>query len=126
MPPLITFLGVLLAIYVLVECVNVFMIGSSMTRSLIRIARQIFHGSKDVALPEDLKIAAANGLLTVGSEVVVGDQHQWDGVTVKRFAVAPSIVHAESGVVMQIIRITRDRMELKPLTNADYTATINN
>ena len=86
----------------------------------------MLHGSKEFALPEDLKIAATNGLLTVGSEVVVGTEHQWDGITVKRFAVSPTIVHAEEGTIMQIIRLTRNSMELKPIANYEYAATTSN
>ncbi len=122
MPPLITFFGIFLAVYILAECVNLYMVGSSLIGGVFRIARQVLHGSKEVALPEDLKIAATNRLLKVGSEVVVGTEYQWDGITVKRFAVSPTIVHADEGVIMQIIRLTRNSMELKPLANSDYAA----
>lgn len=122
MPPLIAFSGILLAVYILAECVNLYMVGSSLIGGVFRIARQVLHGSKEVALPEELKIAATNGLLKVGSEVVVGTEYQWDGITVKRFAVSPTIVHADEGAIMQIIRLTRNSMELKPLANSDYAA----
>jgi hypothetical protein len=126
MPPVITYVGILLAVYVLAECINLFMVGSSLSLCLFRIVRQMLHGSKEVALPEDLKIAATNGLLTVGSEVVVGTEHQWDGFTVRRFAISPSIVHADVGAIMQIIRLTRSSIELKPLANSEFAATTNN
>lgn len=121
MHPLLTFFCILLAVYVLAECVNLFMVGSILTRGAFRMARQMLHGSKEVALPEDLKIAATNGLLKVGSEVVVGTEYQWDGAEVRRFAVSPSIVHADVGTIMQIIRLTRSSMELKPLANHKHT-----
>lgn len=123
MPPLITFFGIFLVIYILAECVNLYMVGSSLIGGVFRITRQVLHGSKVVELPEDLKIAAANGLLSVGSEVVVGTEPQWDGVTVRRFAVSPSIVHTDVGTTMQIIRLTRSNMELKPVANSEYAAT---
>jgi hypothetical protein len=123
MPPLITLIGLLLAIFVLAECVNLFVVGESLTRGVIRFARQMLHGSKEITIPEDLKIAAVNGLLTVGSEVVVGDEHQWTGATVRRFAVSPSTVRAESGTILQIIRLTRNSMELKPLPNTENAST---
>ena len=126
MPPLFTLIVIIFAFYVLAECANLFIVGSSLTRSAIRIARQMLHGSKEVALPEDLRIAATHGLLTVGSEVVVGSEHQWDGDTVRRFAVSPSVVHAEAGAIMRIIRLTRSSMELKPLTNNEQAATTKN
>ena len=120
--PLIIFFGILLAVYTLAECLNFYMVGSSLIGGGFRIARQVLHGSKEVVLPEDLKIAATNGLLKVGDEVVVGTEYQWDGITVKRFAVSPTIVHADEGSMMQIIRLTRNSMELKPLANSDCPA----
>ena len=121
MPPLITFFGIFLVIYILAECVNLYMVGSSLIGGVCRIARQVLHGSKVVELPEDLKIAATNGLMSVGSEFVVGTGHQWEGATVRRFAISPSIVHADVGTIMQIIRLTRSSVELKPLANCEDT-----
>lgn len=122
MPPLSTFFGILVAVYILAECVNLYMVGSSLIGGGFRIARQLLHGSKEVTLPEDLKIAATNGLITVGSELVVGTGHQWEGATVSRFAISPPIVHADVGARMKIIRLTRNSMELKPLATSDYAA----
>jgi hypothetical protein len=119
MPPLTTYFGIILAVYILAECVNLYMVGSSLIGWVLRIVRQVLHGTKEVALPADLKIAVTNGLLKVGSEVVVETEYQWDGITVKRFAISPTIAHAAEGTIMRIIRLARNSMELKPLANSD-------
>ena len=80
MPPLITLFGIFLVIYILAECVNLYMVGSSLIGGVCRIARQVLHGSNVDELPEDLKIAATNGLMSVGSEFVVGTEHQWEAL----------------------------------------------
>jgi hypothetical protein len=115
MSPLFIFIGIFLAAYALVECLNLCFFGRGMTRGVIRVVRQWLHGSKEVELPEDLQIAAFHGLLTVGSTVVVGSEHQWDGDAISCFAISPDIVGEKPGTMMQVIRLTRNRIELKSL-----------
>jgi hypothetical protein len=113
MPPLVPSIVMLLTAYLLAECLNFFIVGSSLTRGICRVFRQILHGSKEIELPEDLKLAAANGLLSVGSEVVVGSECEWNGTTVSRFAVSPDAVNQEPGTRMKVVRLTRNRIELR-------------
>lgn len=115
MPLFVSAIVVLLAAYLLAECLNLFIVGTSLTCGLCRTARRILRGSKEIELPEDLKLAAANGLLSVGSEVVVGTECEWAGTTVSRFAVSPDAVHKEPGTLMKVVRLTRNRIELKPI-----------
>lgn len=115
MPPLVPSIVVLLAVYLLAECLNLFIVGTSLTRGICRVVRQIRHGSKEMEMPEDLKLAAANGLLSVGSEVVVGSECEWTGTTVSRFAVSPDAVNKEPGTLMKVVRLTRDRIELRTI-----------
>lgn len=119
MSPLITIFGIIFALYILAECVNLCVVGGSWIGGLFRMARQVLHGSKEVELPDTLKIAVSNGLLSVGSEVIVGTESQWEGGTVKRFAISPSVVDAKVGTIMQIIRLTRNKIELKPMDKYD-------
>ncbi len=114
-------LGVLLGLYLIAECVSLCSVGRDLTRGVVRLARRKLHGSREIPLTQDLRIAAANGLLKVGSEIVVGTEHQWNGVTVSRFAVAPSIAQAEAGVILQVIRLEAESIEVKPLPDAKET-----
>lgn len=126
MPPFLTLFIIFLAIYLIAECVNLFVVGTSLSRGVIGIFRRRRHGSKSVELSKDLKIAAANRLLTVGSELVVGTEHEWDEFKIKRFAVSPTAVDAEPGTVMQVVRLTRDRMELIPVVKDKQADATNN
>lgn len=112
---LVTLTVALVAAYLIAECINLLIVGDSLTRGIYRVFRQRLHRSTDIALPEDLKLAIANGLLSVGSEVVVGAECEWTGSTVSRFAVAPHIVDQEPGMLMKVIRLTQNRIELKPI-----------
>jgi len=126
MHPIITLIGVFIALYVLLECINIYTIGGSMTRNMMRIVRQMFNRSTVIDIPEDLQIAAANGLLRTGSEVIVGDESQWNGSTVIRFAVSPSMVRERSGTIMRIIRLTSKSIELKALSDDTHAHTTKN
>lgn len=106
-------IAVLLVVYLLAECLNFFVVGSSLTRGICRVVRRILHGSKEIELPEDLKMAVANGLLSVGSEVVVGSECEWNGTTVSRFATSSDAVNQEPGTRMKVVRMTRNRIELR-------------
>jgi hypothetical protein len=97
------------------ERVNWIVVGTSLAQCACRVVRQRLHGSIEIKRPEDLKLAVANGLLSVGSEVVVGVECEWSGNAVSRFSITPGLVHEEPGTLMKVIRLTRNRVELKSI-----------
>ena len=82
-------------------------------RSWVRRQRCRRRGSKLVPLPEDLRLAADNGLLAVGSELVVGWQAEWEGATVRRYAIAPETAGEPAGTILQVLELDRRWIELR-------------
>lgn len=62
-------------------------------------------------------MAAANGLIGVGSEVVVAYDAEWDGLNVVAYAISPQIVQEPLGTRFQVLKIGPWKMELRPITS---------
>ena len=67
----------------------------------------------EIETPPDLVVAAANGLISAGSEVVVGDRHQSDGAGITKFAVLPSVGDLRTGDVLLVVSINSKRLMLR-------------
>ena len=109
-------IGAMITLYVILECVHLFLIGGSLVSHVRRFIRHKLYGAVVIPVPDDLRTAAANGLIGVGSEVIIGYEHDWDGISVKTYAISPSMIDAEAGTKMKISRMTRSKMELMPLS----------
>ena len=70
-------------------------------------------GSKCIGIPDELQMPLANGLIRVGSELLVGYEHEWEGGNVIRFAISPEIVREELGTSLRVDWIGRYLMELR-------------
>lgn len=99
----------LLLLDVIGACVS----GIGATGFLWRLFLSKRHGSRFIAVPDDLQTAIANDLIHEGSELIVGFENEWDGGTVRSFAVSPQVVKAEAGTVLRILKVTRRHFELK-------------
>jgi hypothetical protein len=104
--------GGVVALYLLVECCSLIRDGTSVIRKAWRFVRSRKLDSRYLKLPEELKIAAANGLISVGSELIVGHEPEWSGTAVRRFAVSPADSGEQSGTVLRIIGMSRGEAEV--------------
>ena len=69
------------------------------------------------ATPDDLGVAAANGLLRKGDLVVAAHTHEGEGGTIRRFAVPPSLAGRPAGTVLRVVSITPKRLVLEDLSS---------
>lgn len=109
----------LVVIGLLSALVDLLVVGSGLTSGLLQWGRTKRNGSKVINLPPDLAIAAMNGLIRTGSEVVSGYTHEWEGAEISRFAIPPEIMGEEVGTRMTVIRIERNILEVKPVGAGD-------
>jgi hypothetical protein len=107
-----------LAIWALVDFA---VVGSGITRYFYRCIRARAVGSIEIETPPDLSVAAANGLLHAGSEIVAGYDAEWDGDNVVAYAISPQIVREPLGTRFQVLRIGPRRLELRPIKLSDAT-----
>jgi hypothetical protein len=56
----------------------------------------------------------------MADEVVVGSECEWAGATVSRFAVSPDAVNKEHGTRMKVVRLTRNRIELRTIVREKH------
>ena len=61
-----------------------------------------------------------SGTLNVGTELVVGANHEWNGDTLKRLGV--SGVPFPEGSILTVVRIHSDGIEVKPATHSSSSA----
>ena len=87
-----------LAIWAVVDFTTM---GSAISRHFYRRVRAKMLGAIEIDTPPDLGVAAANGLLGVGSEVVAGFDAEWDGLKIVAYAISPQIVQEPLGTRFQ-------------------------
>lgn len=92
-------------------------IGSAISRYFYRRVRAKTLGAIEIDTPPDLGVAAANGLLGVGSEVVAGYDAEWDGLKIVAYAISPQIVQEPLGTRFQVLKIGPRKMELRAITS---------
>lgn len=107
---------VALAIGVIVDFA---VVGSGVTSYFYRCLRARAFGSIEIDTPPDLCVAAANGLLHAGSELVVGYDAEWDVDDVIAYAISPEIVRESLGARFLVLRVGPRRLELKPVKLSD-------
>ena len=103
-----------LAIWAVVDFTTM---GSAISRHFYRRVRAKMLGAIEIDTPPDLGVAAANGLLGVGSEVVAGFDAEWDGLKIVAYAISPQIVQEPLGTRFQVLKIGPRKMELRPITS---------
>lgn len=112
----VTSIVILLVIIGLLSAlVDLLVVGSGLTSGLLRWIRSKRNGSKVISLPPELAIAAMNGLIRTGSEVVSGYTHEWEGAEISRFAIPPEILGQELGTRMTVIRLEQNVLEVIPM-----------
>ncbi len=97
--------------------VNFATVGSAISRYFYRRVRAKTLGAIEIDTPPDLSVAAANGLIGVGSEVVAAYDAEWDGPNVTAYAISPQIVQEPLGTRFQVLKIGPGKMELRPITS---------
>jgi hypothetical protein len=102
-----------LAIWAVVDFTTM---GSALSRYFYRRVRAKTLVAIEIDTPPNLGVAAANGLLGVGSEVVVAYHAEWDGLKVVAYAISPQIVQVPLGTRFQVLRIGPKKLELRPIT----------
>ncbi len=100
--------------FLFLEAFNVIFLGVSVSRRIIRFIRTKRRGSQYVRWTESLRIAAANGLLSVGSEIIVSEECEFTGITVSRFAISSLEANEESGTILTVIGMSQDGIEVVP------------
>ena len=103
-----------LAICVMVDFAT---IGSAISRYFYRRVRAKTLGAIEIDTPPDISVAAANGLIGVGSEVVAAYDAEWDGLNVVAYAISPQIAQKPLGTRFQVLKIDPWKMELRPITS---------
>lgn len=102
----------LVGVYVLVELLCAVFDVYEMFRGVWRWLRGKKRGAKVVAWPQDLQVAAANGLVGIGSELVVGEPVLWENGVVKRFTIAAADCGEEAGTVLKVVGMNKRGMEV--------------
>lgn len=115
MPDGFTVLFIILGVAMLLPLLDVLITGGVILKGAWRFVRCKIRGSKLVDWPQDLKVAAANGLVGIGSELVVGGPAQWDGARVKRYSIAAADCGEQPGAVLKVIGTGRNKIEVVPL-----------
>jgi hypothetical protein len=108
------FIAIVILAFVFLEAFNVMVLGVSISKRIIRFIRTKRHGSKYLPWTESLGIAAANGLLSVGSEMIVAEECEFTGITVTRFAIHPLEANEKSGTILTVIGMHQDGIEVVP------------
>lgn len=90
--------------------------------SLIRSVHHKLRGCIEVATPDELWVAAANGLIRKGDELVVAWQHEGNEGEVTCFAVSPELVGRPVGTVLRVVNITRKRLVLEDVSSKKDSA----
>lgn len=113
MNPVVIFIFVIL-VFLFLEAFSLMVLGVSISKRIIRFIRTKRHGSKYVPWTESLRIAAANGLLSVSSEIIVSEECEFTGITVSRFAISPLEANEESGTILTVIGMSQFGIEVVP------------
>lgn len=103
---------VLVGVYLVVELLSTVFDVYGMFRDAWRWLRGKKRRSKVVAWPQDLRVAAANGLVGIGSELVVGGPVLWENGAVKRFSITTADCGEEAGTVLKVIGMNKEGMEV--------------
>jgi hypothetical protein len=98
--------------------VDFLIVGSGISRYFYRRLRAKTLGTIEIDTPPDLSVAAANGLLGAGSEIVAAYDAEWDGLNVVAYAISPQIVHEPLGTRFQVLKVGPRKMELRPIKSS--------
>ena len=110
----------LVVLCVAVEIILIFGHSLSLFSSGYRWWRSRREGTTVIDPPHMLQCHLLSGTLSVGTELVVGAEHEWDGDTLKRLGV--SGVPFPEGTILTVVRIHSDRIEVKPVTHSSSSA----
>lgn len=103
---------ILLAVVALAPLVDGVWAGWALTRALVRMIRGKRRGSKRVEWPQELRVAAANGLVGIGSELVVGQAAEWEDGRVKRYPIAMADCGEKPGTILTVVGMDEEKMEV--------------
>jgi hypothetical protein len=112
-----TILFLLMTAFAICAVADFVAIGSAISRYFYRRVRAKTLSAIEIDTPPDLSVAAANGLLGVGSEVVVAHAAEWDGLHVVAYAISPQVVQEPLGTRFQVLKIGPRKMELRATTS---------
>jgi len=106
---------VLLALFALGvwAVVDLLVAGGGIWSSIRRWLRRKRGDLVEIPIPPDLAVAVANGLITVGSELVVADRAEREGSRVVVHAVSPRELAAPLGTRVEVRRIRARKLSLK-------------
>lgn len=90
-------------------------VGTGIIKGLWGLIRNRLTSSFEIETPPDLAVAAANGLLHSGSQLVVGTEAEWEGLQVSTFSVSPQAVSMPAGTRLEVIQISQQNLRLRPL-----------
>ena len=100
--------------WLLIDVLSIF----SLAWKIPSASRAIYHkvrGHIVIATPDDIRVAAANGLMQAGSELVVSTSHEGNDGIVTRFAIHPSVVGRAVGTTLRVVSVRSKRLVLKEL-----------
>lgn len=103
-----------IVIFLGLELLNFFLVGRGLIAWLIQISRTCLTGTRLIEIPENLTDPIANGLITVGSQLIVGESCEWSEDQVARFAISPELVREAPGSLLLVTRIDQSRLNFKP------------
>jgi ribosomal protein S18 acetylase RimI-like enzyme len=86
--------------------------------SAIRAIHSKVCGYIVVGTPEDLRVAADNGLIKKGDDLLVSEVHEGDGGNVARFAIHPSVAGRPVGTELRVISIGPKRLVLDEIRHS--------
>jgi hypothetical protein len=102
------------SVWLLFDVLSIF----SLAWEIPSASRAIYHkvrGHIVIATPDDIRVAAANGLIRQGSELIVSVCHEGNHGIVTRFAIHPSAVERAVGTTLRVVSISSKRLVLKGL-----------
>ena len=106
---------VALGAYLLLEIYNVLWAGGFILGVVFRHARAMLRGHRIVSVPKELVSPLACGLISSGSQLVVAGGHEWDGLSVSRFALPSTISGFPNGTSLEVINTGRDWLEVRAI-----------
>jgi len=107
-----------LLVYAVLECLNAIVVGTILVVAVYRFIRSKIRGSRYIDIPEDLRIAVANELIQVNSELVVGTQPEWQGTSVVRFAISKNHAKEEPGTRLRVDSIGKSLIEVTRISDS--------
>jgi hypothetical protein len=104
-------------LWLLLELLSVFWFAweiPSFTRAIYHKVR----GHIVVTTTDDIRVAAENGLIQAGSELVVNVSHEGNDGLITRFAIHPSLAGRAVGTTLRVVSVKTKRLVLKELPHS--------